>query len=173
MRAKNFKGPDKYFHLSIQFATHSIFKELSWVFIQKTLHQISVFYEIEIQALVMMDSHIHILILSHNRNENYFSADLLQLLKSNDSIERISKPITNHAQYLYTYRYIYRNPVEAGICKTVLEYPYSSLQGLLGKSYLYVQVNDQLGLIQNSVHVLNWLNEKPQFKASKLRWAEF
>jgi hypothetical protein len=35
-------------------------------------------------------------------------------------------------QYFHTIKYVYRNPIRAGVCERVEAYPYSSLRGLLG-----------------------------------------
>lgn len=45
-------------------------------------------------------------------------------------------------RYLHAYKYVYRNPVRAGKCKSVQEYPFSSIQGLLGETWLDVPVSE-------------------------------
>jgi len=44
--------------------------------------------------------------------------------------------IENELQYLNVYRYVFRNPLEAGIVKLVEDYQFSSLYGQLGRATL-------------------------------------
>ncbi|MEK6627995.1 MAG: hypothetical protein AABY53_05165, partial [Bdellovibrionota bacterium] len=81
----------------------------------------------------------------------------------------LAEPILNYSHYLNTYKYIYRNPVEAGLCKKPEDYPYSSLYYLLGRGTLHCQVIDHLNLIQNPLHILKWLNLDIDYKISQLK----
>lgn len=167
---KNFNKIDrKYFHLNIEFQTHSLFKSLDWIFIQKQFEKSKLHFQVELQALVMMDTHIHYLISTQDSSENYFYDHLCANLEVKRSLSSFSEPILNYSQYLNTYKYIYRNPLVAGLCKTVEIYPYSSLQILLGKATPYCFIEDQLGFIQNPIHTLSWLNSEKQYKISQLK----
>lgn len=64
---------------------------------------------------------------------------------------------TNH-YYLHAYKYVYRNPVEAGLCKKVEEYKYSTLSGLVGESPLIIPVAEDETLFSNFEQTINWLN---------------
>ena len=169
MRTNAFKTHIKYFHLNIDFQTHAFFKQLDWVMIQTKIEKIKWSYQIDLHALVMMDSHLHILISSHQQKENFFTDHLRNELKIDQNQESYSEPISNHAQYLNTYKYIYRNPVEAGLCQSVETYEFSSLHFIMGRSIPYCQVTDQLGLVQNPFHLLNWLNTSKNYKISQLK----
>lgn len=72
--------------------------------------------------------------------------------------------------YLHAYKYLYRNPVKAGLCKVVEEYPYSSLQGLLGNTWLDIPVteDDNWGVLATREKTLEWLNQTP----SENEWEE-
>ena len=74
------------------------------------------------------------------------------------------EPIENYAQYLNTYKYIYRNPVEAGLSLKAENYIYSTLNILLGRSLAYCEIIDYASLIQNPLQILSWLNNKSEFK---------
>jgi hypothetical protein len=59
------------------------------------------------------------------------------------------------------YKYVYRNPVEAGICLSVEQYRYSTLNGLLGFSKLWIPVEEDTILFGSGLeNTLLWLNEK-------------
>ena len=120
----------------------------------------------------MMDTHTHLIVKTVNRSEQSFSHYLQYTLNSEESLENISKPILNFSQYLNTYKYIYRNPVEAHICQRAEDYKYSSLNALIGRSQPKLRVYDQIGLIQNPFQVLNWLNSDSLYKYSKFSCLE-
>jgi len=169
MKKNSFRSNKKYFHVSLQYQTAGLLKNLDWVFIQKNVNDMAHIYEIEIQALVMMDTHLHILISNFENKENFFCENLQNKICKTDIFENLSEPIMNYSQYLNTYRYIYRNPVEAGLCKKAEDYPYSSLYCLLGKGAMHCEVYDHLSLIQNPLHVLKWLNHDIDYKISQLK----
>jgi hypothetical protein len=59
-----------------------------------------------------------------------------------------------------TYKYIYRNPVRAKICNDVVEYPYSTLHGLLGLRRMIIPMAEDTLLFKGELdesHLL-WLN---------------
>ncbi len=123
-------------------------------------------HKIDCIAYVMMDTHSHMLIRSLGGQENYFSEEILKTLSLENPEPEFLEPITNTSQFLVTYRYIYRNPVEAGIVKNCESYPYSTLNALLGRSVQRLLVWDCMNVIQDPKSVLNWLNsECLEFKA--------
>lgn len=170
LRENDFKKPPFYFHFNFEYGVFGYFKELDWLLIQKTIQHFSQIYRVQIQALVMMDTHVHILFRISDHREHFFAQEITKKLKANEenTQENQVEPITNLSHYLNTYKYIYRNPVEAGMVSSCEDYPYSSLHALLGRSSLRIQINDLMGLIQNPMYVLNWLNNKDQmFKYSQ------
>ncbi|MBC7754321.1 MAG: hypothetical protein H7Z71_08795, partial [Moraxellaceae bacterium] len=93
----------------------------------------------------------------------------LELLGQKCPQEILVEPIKNYSQYLNTYKYIYRNPVEAGLAFMCESYIYSTLNGILGQNDLLLHVLDTMGVIQNPRKILNWLNSDQDFKGSKLK----
>lgn len=169
MKKSAFRSNKKYYHVSLEYRTKYFLKDLDWIFIQKKISENALKYEVEIQALTMMDTHIHLLISNFENNENFFCVSLQNEIYETSNLENLSEPILNYSQYLNTYKYIYRNPVEAGLCKNAEDYAYSSLSYLLGKGFLHCQVCDHLGLIQNPLHILKWLNQDINYKVSQLK----
>lgn len=168
MMKSTFRSNKKYFHVSLEYHTSSLLKNLDWIFIQKNIAENANLYEVEVQSLVLMDTHLHLLISTFEKKENFFCEKLQSKIFKTSNLENLSEPILNYSQYLNTYRYIYRNPVEAALCKRAEDYPYSSLYHLLGKAVLHCQVYDHLGLIQNPIHILRWLNQNIDYKTSRL-----
>lgn len=164
MKKSTFRSNKKHFHVSLEYHTQYLLKNLDWIFIQKKASEDAKKFDIDIHSLVMMDTHVHLLISTFDHNENFFCNSLQKKISPDAVLENLAEPILNYSQYLNTYKYIYRNPVEAGICNKVENYKYSSLYCLLGKGHLHCQVYDHIGLIQNPLHILNWLNQDFQFK---------
>ncbi len=152
------KDVTEYFHLNFAFTIHPLFPELDWLMINYHLKRLGEIYKIEMHAFVMMSSHSHLLFKASLQNENYFADALLNELKVKTGEASLVEPVTNIAQYLNCYKYVYRNPVEARLSTKVEEYRFSSLHGLLGKSELITPVIDPLSITQNPIKILNWLN---------------
>ena len=172
LRPCHFRGNKKYFHLILAREVSAFSKEADWLESQKILIEMQKIFSIEIQSYVMMDSHQHLLLATDRGNENYFS-EAVQLRLDPSDLETIRcEQVRTLSQYLNTYKYIYRNPLEAGLCAAVEKYPYSSIYALLGKSKMPLEVFDQLGLIQNPYHILSWLNSEENFKYSKMSWLD-
>ncbi len=170
LRQSHFKFPHEYFHLNFKINIYPLFKALDWAFLCHNLNKcLNQWNSLEIHALVMMDSHIHILFRLPEQNENFFTAHLCELLGQKCPGEILVEPIKNHSQYLNTYKYIYRNPVEAGLSLMCESYPYSSLNALLGLNDALVKTLDTMGVIQNPRRVLTWLNSDNNYKDSKLK----
>lgn len=171
-RIKFNKDVTEYFHLNFAFAVHPLFPELDWLMINYHLKRFSVIYKIEIHVFVMMSSHAHLLFKTSSQNENYFAHALLSELKVQSGEASLVEPITNAAQYLNCYKYIYRNPVEAKLSLKCEEYRFSSLHGLLGKGELISPVIDPLSVTQNPIKILNWLNNQFEKKLFHFNSAE-
>jgi REP element-mobilizing transposase RayT len=170
LKYSHFKYPHQYFHLNFDLDVFPNFKALDWSFICHNLNKCLVKWPpLEIHALVMMDTHVHLLFRLSDQNENFFTAHFLELMGQKCPNEILVEPIKNYSQYLNTYKYIYRNPVEAGLSLMCESYAYSSLYQLLGQGPQHLKVIDAMGLIQNPRKVLTWLNTESNYKDSKLK----
>ncbi len=69
--------------------------------------------------------------------------------------------LQSYSYYLNAYKYIYRNPVKAGISTKVENYPYSTIHGLLGQSKLIVPLAEDQTLFSSIEETLKWLNTRP------------
>jgi putative transposase len=117
----------------------------------------------------MMDTHVHLLFRLPDQNENFFTAYLLELMGQKCPTDILVEPIKNYSQYLNVYKYIYRNPVEAGLSLMCESYPYSTLNSILGQSTQHLKVIDSMSVIQNPRKILTWLNSETHYKDSKLK----
>lgn len=170
LRYSEFKFPYQYFHFNFEFEPTGYFKSLDWDFLCINTNLIACEFKVEIQALVMMDTHVHLLFRISDSKENFFADALLKKLNIQTMNDNLVEPIKHQTQYINTYRYIYRNPVDANVQQKCEDYPYSSLSGLMGKSVLRLHVLDQMGLIQNPMKIIHWLNQNDQvLKYSQLK----
>lgn len=159
-RIKFKKDLAEHFHLNFAFSTHPLFPELDWLLLNYHLRKISDSHNVKLLAFVMMSTHVHLLFKSFHHAENYFTEALMKELKVHSDEVSLVEPIENMAQFLNCYKYIYRNPVEAGIITKCEDYRFSSLYSLLGKGEVLTPITDPLCVIQNPLKILNWLNDK-------------
>jgi hypothetical protein len=67
--------------------------------------------------------------------------------------------VSTLAYYQTVYKYIYRNPIRAGICQRVEEYPFSSIRFLVsGEKYLFPIYDTYFENIEDHWRNLSWLN---------------
>ncbi len=170
IRHSDFKFPYQFFHFNFEYQSTGYFKPLDWDSLCIHLNTACAQLKIEIQSLVMMDTHVHILFRTTDSKENFFASEMIKKLNATPADDNNVEPIRHQTQYMNTYRYIYRNPVIAGMTDRCEDYPYSSLSGLLGKSILRTNIYDQMGLIQNPVKIIGWLNGSLQhYRKSQLK----
>jgi putative transposase len=146
-----------------------------WNVMENYLFLVSKLYEIKIHAFVLMPNHFHLLISTPSANlgetMRYF------MRESSREINRLSGRINQtygsryHCSlvpsfhyYMTVYKYIYRNPVRASLCELVEEYPFSTLNGLLGQRPLFIPLADDQLIFspQFSDSTISWLNQKTE-----------
>jgi len=141
-----------------------------WDIFSIYLHFISHAYQVRIHSFVLMSNHFHMLISTPDANideaMNYFLREVSRSLgKASGRINQIFggpyhwSLINNSIYYQHAYKYIYRNPVHAGLSRQVEEYKFSTLRGLLGFERLVIPAIDNLDLIHNPASQLRWLNK--------------
>lgn len=114
--------------------------------------------KLTVHAFVLMSTHFHLLysvILERDLRYGFVGENYL---------------ITNFEQYKNSYRYIYRNPLEAGLCQRAEYYPFSTLPVVLGKKTSKIQVVDHMGLIVNPHKILEWINTDAKVHSKYLRF---
>jgi REP element-mobilizing transposase RayT len=147
-----------------------------WKITTDELYRISVFYGAKIHAFVMMSNHTHLLISTPE-------ADLGKCME--EFGKRVTAAINSRSgrsghvfggrykwslvqspiYYAYALKYIYRNPVRAGMVQAVEDYPFSTLHGLLGRSRLpfpiHYPIGDQdIGFYPHGFdELVEWLNQ--------------
>lgn len=125
----------------------------------------------QIHSFVLMSNHFHLLVSTPQANISqcmlmFMTRSSKALTKAGNRVNetfagRHYKCILDEYNYfLNAYKYNYRNPVAAGICDRVEDYPYSTLKMKLEKSKKTTLLEDTL-LSEDPAGILQWLNEKP------------
>lgn len=143
-----------------------------WQIMGRQLKWLTMAYNAQIHAFVLMGNHFHLLISTPNANLSEIMANFMRETSRymNESSRRINQTygsrysrtvIKSHHHYLTAYKYIYRNPVAAGLVNRCESYGFSSLNFLLGLSYAEFPVIEDTTLFDDVEGTLNWLNIAP------------
>ena len=127
-------------------------------------------YHLLVHNFILMSNHYHLLASTPEANvsqclQQFNHRSSIRLTKEGNRINqtfagRHFKCIVQDEFYFRcVYKYNYRNPVKANICEKVEDYPYSTLQGLLGIVPVKIPVIDPI--FENPIETLKWLNAKP------------
>nr|WP_232469064.1 transposase [Bdellovibrio bacteriovorus] len=153
----------------------------AWDIMTRHLHFLHMGFDIRIHAFVLMSNHFHMIARAPEENLSeamgfFMRETSREITRSSDRINQTyggrfhRSMISSPLYYLHAYKYLYRNPVEAGLSETVEEYEYSSLRGLLGHRWLDVPIteDENWGSFDTRSETLAWLNASPQ----KDHWEE-
>ena len=123
----------------------------------KFMHELLKEYDIKIIAYCIMNNHAHILIETNNKNElsNYMLRLNCKYAKYyNKKYDRVgyvfrerfkSEGIFDEKHLYNCIKYIYNNPVKAGICNNPEEYPFSNykpMQDNVEGQYVFIDVEE-------------------------------
>ncbi|UXR65366.1 transposase [Bdellovibrio bacteriovorus] len=191
-RKKTYRTDEFPYHVTARCANQEWFAlplEDCWEIFSNYLWFITQAYSVRVHAFVLMNNHFHLLISTPLANideaMNYFLREVSKSIgaRAKRKSQIFGGPyhwtvISNFTYYQHAYKYIYRNPVQAGICSRVEDYRYSTIRGLLGLDRALVPAIDNLCLIQNMYKQLSWLNsefncEDREAIAKALRRKEF
>lgn len=141
-----------------------------WKIFEDYLFLLSSGFSIEIISFLLMPNHFHMIVQDPNLNlplgMNHFMRDSAkEINRFAGRVNRLwsgpygSSIITSLPYYYTCYRYIYRNPVVAGLAKSPLDYEFSSLPLLLGKGKLSFPLAEDLTLFSSVEKTIDWLED--------------
>ncbi|MGE0633567.1 MAG: transposase [Pseudobdellovibrionaceae bacterium] len=126
-------------------------------------------YEIKIHAFVLMNNHFHLLVSTPNGN----LSQAMQYLMRESSLDitkhagRINQTYgapyfsslieTDHA-FKHVYKYLYRNPVDAGLVRNAEDYKFSTLNESLGGVKAQIPLAEDALLFPHTEQTLEWIN---------------
>lgn len=168
LNPRRFQGELRFFHLNSGLAdrtwrTKSVSER--WRIFCAALSEHQYKTDFTAHGFVLMGTHFHILFSTRSPKEHIlaeeFHQKLNELCGETAALEEplFCDPIRSAAYYRNAYKYIYRNPVEAGLCRRVEDYEFSSLKALLGGHPEMAPVIDNMGLIYGPAKILAWLNQ--------------
>jgi len=142
-----------------------------WKLSQESLKEAISIHPVELINFVLMKNHYHMLLVTPEGNLDAFIYEFNKrlALKIKDQTGQINRIfggrykwclIESQTYLINCYRYIYQNPVRAGLVRYCEDYKFSTLQSVLGKSLFVVALHDRYGL--SSLCDLECLNESIQ-----------
>ena len=128
-------------------APSTVSPNVVWRVYAKYLYAIYCIYNVRIHAFVMMGNHYHLIVSTPDKNIDqamqYFHTFICRALnQASQSINhqfggRYRWSVIHNLSYVRNVlRYVYLNPVKAGLCERAEQYPWSSLSRLLGDGRL-------------------------------------
>jgi putative transposase len=150
-------------------------KDQVWKIIGNECLFLSLIYEVEFHGVVLMPNHFHMMLTVPHQDlgivMNHFMRSVSRTINllSGRSGHVFGGPhyrsLINNSRYFgHALKYIYRNPVRAKLCSKVEDYPYSSIQGLIGLTRLpfpifFTRVGMEASLpLLHANEQLAWLN---------------
>ncbi len=163
---------DRPYHISSICSNKEWFKipiEEVWEIMSNNLKFIHQAYDIRILSFVLMNNHFHLLAMfpqnNMGANMNYFLRETSKEINARANRQHhafkrtyFRSLINTYHYYTHAYKYVYRNPVEAGICNYVEEYRYSTLHSTLGQSRSIIPTLEDDTLFSDLSRTVNWLN---------------
>ena len=139
-----------------------------WELSKESLKEASEVHPVELISFVLMSNHYHMLLTTPQGNLDGFIYEFnkrlaLKIKAKSGQINRIFGGrykwclIESQKYLINCYRYIYQNPVRAGVVTRPEDYEFSSLRAILGRSKFSVPLHDRYGF--KDEYGLNWLNE--------------
>lgn len=140
-----------------------------WDLSQESLSEAIAINPVEIISFVLMGNHYHMLLVTPEGNLDAFMYEFNKrlALKVKDRSGQINRIfggrykwclIQSQQYFSNCYRYVYQNPVRAGLVHRCEEYPYSSLRSLISNEKFKVPLHDRYGF--KDEYGLHWLNTK-------------
>ncbi|WP_409478041.1 transposase [Pseudobdellovibrio sp. HCB154] len=148
-----------------------------WPIFIACLEQLKVQFQCEIHAFVLMSNHYHLLISTPNGNigeaMKYLHREVAR--KANKESKRINHffggrykwtVVASENYYWNAMKYIFRNPVRAGMCASVTNYKFSSLNSPIQKDFW--KLTDHFNNREVPVQLdLEWLDENYEKEAEE------
>lgn len=172
-RTKRLLDPDLPHHVTARSNNREHFPvplDVAWNIFEDHLYLISSGFDIQILSFVLMPNHFHLIVrdpkLQLPSAMQYFMRETSkEINRKAGNINRVwgsnyySSLIRTLPYYYSAYRYVYQNPVKAGLCKKPYDYKFSTLSGLLGLTRLAIPVREDLTLFDSVDDTLYWLSD--------------
>ncbi len=147
-----------------------------WKIMCELLYLTKRFFDLKVHAFVLMPNHYHLICSSNSAPLGTAIGYFMR--ESSKTMNAMSGKVNQNwgsryyrceldvfTYYMNCYKYVYQNPVRAGLTTKCENWKYSTLHGLLGRSHLLIPVEadtllfSESGLLQQEN--LSWLNQLP------------
>ncbi len=157
--------------------------EKMWTICVEQLFNVTIAYGLRVHAFTLMGNHFHLLASTPFSNlgsvMTYFMRETSK--KANFDTNRINhlfgsrykaSLIDDFYHYFNVYRYVYQNPLRAGMVKSVELYPYSTISVLFGQSPIVLPLFPSTfdfrdPLMADPESCLKWLNRIPNLSSDR------
>jgi putative transposase len=130
----------------------------TWIHFKKSLEVAHSHYPIELVSFVLMQNHYHMILFDPRNNiDNFifeFNQHLETLVKMNNS--HCWHMIKSYNYFSNCYRYVYQNPVRAGLVIHCQDYRYSTLNYIISNRNFSIPIHDKFGFKDG--YALYWIN---------------
>lgn len=147
-----------------------------WDILSYSCFEATVVHGARIHSLVVMPNHFHMLISTPKSDLGVIMEQFMRsITKTMNTISGRSGRvfggpyhwtlINSTLYFVHAYKYVYRNPVCAGLCHEVESYLYSTFSGLIGNTRLHFPLHfpfdlgGYLGIPDNPIDQIAWLNK--------------
>lgn len=142
-----------------------------WKIMERGLYFLRHGYDIQIHSFLLMSNHFHLVTTCPEGNLSRGMAWLLSYTTKeiNRAANRknqiwgqrfYSTELFNYWHQVNAYKYVYQNPVRAGLVSKVEDYRYSTLHGLLGSQHILIPVKSDDFLFEKIDGTLFWMNTR-------------
>ena len=144
-----------------------------WEIFSEELFWVSRTHNFKIHSFVLMSNHFHLIVRTPDSNissgmQQFMRSTSWRLTRAGNRINetyagRHYKTILDtNSYFLNAYKYNFLNPVKAGLCERVEQYPYSSLNRILGFGKILFPVENDDDLMADTSRILRELNKVPE-----------
>ncbi len=138
-----------------------------WKLVNESFKEAYAVHPIELISFVLMSNHYHMILITPEGNLDEFIYEFnkrlaLKVQKLSGQINQVFGGrykwclIQSQSYFMNCYRYVYQNPVRAGISRDCQSYPYSTIHHILGKESFVIPVHDRYGF--KDEHGIRWMN---------------
>ncbi|MGK5084791.1 hypothetical protein WDW37_15970 [Bdellovibrionota bacterium FG-1] len=148
---------------------------LFWKILCDQSFAIGMLFDARIHALVLMPNHFHMIISAPEHDLGVIMQEFMRSVTKTTNLKNGRSGRIFGASYHWTlinsptyfahaYKYVYRNPVRAGLCQSVEDFPFSTIENLSSirpKAFplWYPFGTSKFALIPNDIsEQINWLN---------------
>lgn len=147
----------------------SLSMDETWDLAKKSLAEAHKIYRVELISFVLMNNHYHMLLYTPDANLDLFVYEFnkrfaLRIKEKSGQLDRIFGSrykwclIESQKYFMNCYRYVYQNPLRAGVVNTCEAYPFSTLSLLVRGEKFCVPIHDQYGF--KDEFGLMWINQR-------------